>query len=98
VVRVRYTRDLPALSLEQICSWAAAHERRTGRRPLVLSGAIPEAPGETWAGINQVLELGRRGLPRGSSLYRLLRAFRESQRREGQPATNPNRRLGRESV
>jgi hypothetical protein len=69
---VRNVHGLPALSVAQIRSWAQAHERRTGQRPRVKSGAIPEAPGETWAGIDQALRLGRRGLPTGFSLYRLL--------------------------
>src|SRR5262249_52289094 len=64
-------KDLP-LTVEQILAWADAHKARTGAWPQARSGPIPEAPGETWAGINMALYKGYRGLPPGSSLARLL--------------------------
>jgi hypothetical protein len=39
----------------------------------VKSGAIIDAPGETWSGVNAALERGNRGLPGGSSLARLIK-------------------------
>jgi hypothetical protein len=69
---VRNPLDLPPLSLEQVLSWADAHFRRTGKRPTCNHGPIMDAPGETWAGVEGALRYGRRGLPGGSSLAKLL--------------------------
>jgi hypothetical protein len=69
---VRYRCDLPPLTVERIIRWAKAFHERTGRWPTHISGTIPEAPGETWGGIHSALQRGYRGLPGGSSLYRLL--------------------------
>src|SRR5262245_61677913 len=67
----------PALTTEQILAWADAHHARTGEWPRQRSGPVPEAPGLSWAGIDQALRYGRRGLPGGDSLARLLaRRFR----------------------
>jgi hypothetical protein len=63
----------PHLSVEQVLSWAKAHRSRTGRWPAVLTGAIPEAPGESWNAIEKALRKGGRGLPGGLTLARLLR-------------------------
>src|SRR5262249_14050324 len=41
-------RDRPPLSEEQILAWADAHHARTGKWPTILSGPVPEAPGDTW--------------------------------------------------
>jgi hypothetical protein len=62
----------PRLSHTRIRAWAAAHRRRTGKWPGVLSGSIPEAPGENWRAVNLALYRGYRGLPGGDSLARLL--------------------------
>ncbi len=70
---------LPPLSVEEIVRWAEAHYRRCGRWPARSSGAIPEAEGETWAGVHKAFERGRRGLPQGTSLKRFL-AAREAPR------------------
>jgi hypothetical protein len=69
---VRNKSALPRLTVAQVRAWAAAYRRRTGHRPRVKSGPIPEAPGETWSGVNQALHAGLRGLPGGSSLYRVV--------------------------
>jgi hypothetical protein len=63
---------VPKLTVAQILRWARAHKRRTGRWPSVVSGPIPEAPGETWNAVNLALHQGARGLPGGSSLVRQL--------------------------
>jgi hypothetical protein len=68
----RNPKNLPPLSEAQIWRWAQAHRRRTGAWPRVKSGPVRGAPGETWNGIDRSLTRGRRGLPGGSSLYRLL--------------------------
>jgi hypothetical protein len=60
------------LTIPQILSWAEAFHARNGRWPGQKSGAIPEAPGETWCAADCALRAGRRGLPGGLSLARLL--------------------------
>jgi hypothetical protein len=70
--RTRHREMLPPLSVREILRWAHAHKKRTGRWPNHTSGAIPEAPGETWGVVHEALRFGRRGLPGGSSLYCLL--------------------------
>jgi hypothetical protein len=67
----RHVRHVP-LSIAQILAWADAHKRRTGSWPKVDSGPIPEAPGETWQRIQNALGEGRRGLPAGLSIAKLL--------------------------
>jgi hypothetical protein len=56
------------LTVEQILAWMDAHADRVGQRPLAESGSVPEAPGETWRGIQQALKLGLRSLPGGDTL------------------------------
>jgi hypothetical protein len=58
----------PRLTLEQVQAWADAHHAATGRWPTALTGAVLEAPGESWQNIAQALHSGNRGLPRGLSL------------------------------
>jgi hypothetical protein len=62
----------PRLTVEQILGWADAHHKRTGEWPGLLSGAVVDAPGETWREINNCMQRGFRGLPGGGSLARLL--------------------------
>jgi len=62
-----------ALSVEQILEWAEAHKVRTGMWPSRNAGPVPEAPGETWGGIETALRAGRGGLPGGDTLAQLLR-------------------------
>jgi hypothetical protein len=69
---VRNLAALPRLTSGQIVVWARAYQRRTGQWPCCNSGPIPDAPGETWSGVNAALGVGRRGLPGGSSLAQLL--------------------------
>lgn len=75
---VRNHLNLPPLTPQQIMAWADAHYVRTGRWPQKEkdAGPIPEAPGESWSGIDQALLVGVRGLPGGSSVARLLAAER----------------------
>ena len=60
------------LTPERILAWADAHHAATGRWPKRTSGRIRGVEGETWQAIDFALLLGRRGLPEGSSLARLL--------------------------
>ena len=71
-------RTRPPLTVEQILAWADAYRARTGRWPTARSGPVPEAPGETWSGIDRGLRVGGRGLPGGYSLARLLALLREA--------------------
>ena len=68
----------PPLIEQQILSWADAHHRRTHRWPTASSGPIPEAPGDTWNAVDRALYQGGRGLPGGTSLYRLLEQERHA--------------------
>jgi hypothetical protein len=68
---VRNVQALPKLSMRQIRRWVRAYYQRHGRWPRHTEGPIEGAPGETWAGVHTALYRGRRGLPGGSSLYRM---------------------------
>lgn len=70
--RGRNLKGLPPLTVEQIREWAEAHKRRTGAWPTIGSGPIPDAPGEKWSAVAVALSHGRRGLPGGTTLCRLL--------------------------
>jgi hypothetical protein len=72
------SRTRPPLTVEQVLAWADAYRARTGRWPAAGSGPVPKAPGETWAGIDQALRGGGRGLPGGYSLARLLALLRDA--------------------
>lgn len=69
---VRNVRELAELTEQQILKWIDAHKERTGEWPSKTSGAVVDAPGETWSGIDAAMRVGRRGLDGGSSLARLL--------------------------
>jgi hypothetical protein len=69
---VRNRLDLPELSTEIILTLADKHFQRTGQWPTQDSGAISDAPGETWKAVAMALIKGNRGLPGSSSLAQLL--------------------------
>jgi len=73
---VRNLWTIPRLTVKRILKWADAHHRRTGQWPNTTTGAIRDAPGETWAGVDQALRNGWRHLKGGSSLVRLLAQHR----------------------
>jgi hypothetical protein len=83
--RKRNHLALPDLTIEQILVWADAYYANTGTWPKVKSGAVADAPGETWNGIEHALRNGNRGLPGGSSLAQLLTASRGVQNRANLP-------------
>ena len=64
------------LTPERILAWADAHHEATGLWPTRASGRVRGAEGETWAAIDFALLQGRRGLPGGSSLPRLMAGSR----------------------
>jgi hypothetical protein len=74
------------LTVEQILVWADAHHERTGGWPKSTSGAVADAPGETWSAINTALYSGFRGLAEGDTLACVLerhRGVERWQRRSG---------------
>jgi hypothetical protein len=81
----RNPKAVPPLTPEQILAWADAHHTRTGRWPSSTSGPVVGAPGETWGAVNVALETGLRGLPRGSSVARLLAEHRRKRNRLALP-------------
>jgi hypothetical protein len=81
----RYLPHLPRLTEKLILRWADAHFQRTGRWPKVISGSIPEAPGENWGAVHTALYVGCRGLAGGSSLANLLMARRGVRHLRNQP-------------
>jgi hypothetical protein len=62
----------PPLTVAQVLTWADEHHRRTGGWPRASSGPVAGRPGDDWKNIDRALRHGRRGLPGGSSLSRLL--------------------------
>ena len=69
-------RPKAPLTEDQILAWADEYHRRTGRWPKLTSGAVPGNFVDRWSTIQSALSNGRRGLPGGSSLARLLAARR----------------------
>jgi len=69
--------DLPSLTIEQILHWADEHFKRVGEWPNTSDGVIHAAPKERWSAVNAALRHGKRGLPGGTSLARLLIAQRD---------------------
>lgn len=61
------------LYVKQILEWTDRHRQRTGQWPNSDSGPIAGANGETRIGVDVALKKGRRGLPGGSSLARVIR-------------------------
>lgn len=77
---VRNKLDLPPISVEQVLTWADAFHARTGDWPTILSGPVDGGKGDTWLAIDKALRAGRRGLPAGWSLARLIDAHRGTHR------------------
>ena len=72
---VRNTQRLMPLTIKQILIWADRHRKKHGTWPSPQSGEIP-GTGESWAGIQSALMRGRRNLPKGLSITRLLVKYR----------------------
>ncbi len=62
----------PPLYLSDILRWCDDFHARIGRFPTRNDGRILGQLGLTWSAVDQNLKVGGRGLPRGSSLARLL--------------------------
>ena len=72
---VRNLKGLPPLTINQILEWMDAHNAETGNWPKKDSGQV-RGTGETWFGLDASLLKGRRSLPGGQSLARLLAEHR----------------------
>jgi hypothetical protein len=81
------------LSIPEIVRWATLYREHTGRHPTKDSGGIAHARGETWAGIDNALRLGLRGLPAGGSLARLLAEHCSARNLHDLPALTEDRIL-----
>jgi hypothetical protein len=66
----------PDLTVEQIVAWADAHLAARGRWPTRNSGRVPGAFSESWTTLDRDLADGRRGLPGGTTLARVLAEHR----------------------
>jgi len=83
---MRNEKALPSLTEHQVLAWADAHHQRERKWPTSDSGAIPDAPGETWSGVETALQRGGRGFPGESSLARLLARHRGKRNLKAVPA------------
>jgi hypothetical protein len=70
--QVRSKTRPPPLTIAQILDWIDRHHARTGCWPDIRAGRVHEAPWENWKQIDLSMSMGRRGLPVGGSLARLL--------------------------
>ncbi len=86
---VRTRVALLPLTEKQILAWADEQHARTGRWPTQATGAVIAAPQESWDSIDRALRHGRRGLPGGDSLSRLLHRHDRGSRR-GRPRKEVN--------
>jgi hypothetical protein len=64
------------LTYEQILAWADAYKETLGVWPTVRSGKVKGGAGDSWSVLDYYLKYGRRGLPGGLSLARLLAQHR----------------------
>jgi hypothetical protein len=82
---VRNRNAPPLLTIDQILSWADAHQQRTGNWPTRDSGPVDDAPGETWSRIGAALSSGLRSLPGSTTLAQLLAEHRGVRNRKDLP-------------
>jgi hypothetical protein len=66
----------PVIYISDILAWADAFHDRVGRWPVWSDGPVMGQIDLTWGGVNQALIKGNRGLRPGSSLAKLLLAYR----------------------
>jgi superfamily II DNA or RNA helicase len=74
--------NLPQLTEAQILAWADSYHEKEKCWPNINSGLVLADSDETWKSIDNMLRIGLRGLPGGSSLAKLLadqRQFRNIQ-------------------
>ena len=81
---VRNKMDLPPLNIKQVLSWADEHKALTGDWPRITSGQVTGTD-DTWCIVDDALRAGRRGLPGGSSLAKLLAEHRSIRNHKNLP-------------
>lgn len=69
---VRNATNPPKLAEVTIRHWVTDWSEQKGKWPNQKSGPIPDSGGETWKAVDTALRDGRRGLPGGSSLPKLI--------------------------
>ena len=74
----RNLRNLPSHSEERIRKWIAEHYAVTSKWPTAASGTIVNATDETWGAVDAALNRGRRGLPGGSSVAKIVMPLRKN--------------------
>lgn len=90
----RLAHRAPPLHIRQVLQWVDAFHARYGRYPICRDkGKVPGTLAETWFNIDQALRLGLRGLPRGSSLARLLAKHRNQRNPMALPSFTPQQIL-----
>jgi hypothetical protein len=82
---VRNFHALRNLSIKQILEWADAHYAKHGKWPNKSTGEIAGSLGETWEGVRAALKDGLRGLPKGTSVARLLQEHRKARNTSNLP-------------
>lgn len=87
-LRFRPAPRPPDLTVVQILGWADAFHDRLGRWPTRKDGRIG-LTGNTWSGVDACLKGGHRGLPRGSSLAKVLLEHRGRRHRGLLPPLTP---------
>ncbi|HUE75167.1 MAG TPA: hypothetical protein VMP01_30140 [Pirellulaceae bacterium] len=75
----------PPLTIRQVLEWADAYHARTGKWPVMWSGPIAGARGESWNCVHRALVAGKRGLPGGITLSALLAKKRGARNRADLP-------------
>jgi superfamily II DNA or RNA helicase len=85
---VRNFHALRNLAIEQILKWADAHHAKHGKWPNKKSGEIAGSHGETWEGVRAAFKEGLRGLPKGTSVARLLQEHRKARNPANLPDIN----------
>ena len=70
----RHYHHAPSLTVELIQSWAKRHFELLGSWPNVNSGSVIAAEGESWRNLDGYLRRGKRRLPGGTSLHRIVTA------------------------
>jgi hypothetical protein len=71
----RTLKSRALLNNQQVVEWAKSYKNRTGKRPSVKSGPIPETENDSWHSIHTCIQNGWRGLTRQKSLAKFLSMY-----------------------
>jgi hypothetical protein len=73
---IKNRANIPLLTENKICEWIQQFIDKYKRKPIIADGviefALDEYAGETWGKINDSLMNGMRGMPKGSSLTKII--------------------------